>query len=164
MNLNTACRWNKLSAKKNTVHCQGCYFWGDSQVMGYVRLKRMVQEKYTLNEKQILPFRHWCRGPLLFIHQFLHFVLLLLLHNSGKLDIPHDNMFLLLHILHLLLFKSLQYQGKLSISGRSDLPFVWNGFVAIYFWLSVSKICPPLAATMQRGLRRYCCQVETLCW
>ena len=53
-----------------------------------------------------------------------------------------------------MLFKSLQRQGKLSISGdihivfcwygdgsirlsfpkRSDLPFVRNGFVAIYFW------------------------------
>ena len=63
-------------------------------------------------------------------------------------------MFLLLHILHLFLFKSLQHQGELSISGdsrvvfwwtrdgnrrlsflkRADLPFVWNLCVAVYFW------------------------------
>ena len=63
-------------------------------------------------------------------------------------------MFLLLQILHLVLFKSLRRQGKLSIYGnnrvafwwardgnrrlsflrRADLPFFQNGFVATYFW------------------------------
>ena len=83
----------------------------------------------------------------------MRLVLLLLLHHSGKLVIHNDHMFLPLQILHLVLFKSLQQQGELSISGdswvvfwwarygnrrlsflgRSDLPFVRNGFVAIYF-------------------------------
>ena len=113
----------------------------------------MVQGKDTLNKKQNLPCCHWCHGPLFFLHQFLHLVLLLLLHNSGKLAIPHGHMFLLIHILHLILFKSLQRQGDmivstdipvifwwaiddnrhLSLLGRADIPFVWNGFVAIYF-------------------------------
>ena len=114
----------------------------------------MVQGKDTMNENQILPCWSWCYGPLLFLHRFLRFVLLLLLHHSGKLAIPHDHMFLLLQILHLVLFKSLQRQGELSISGdsrvvfqwaidgncrpsflgRAGLPFVRNGFVAISFW------------------------------
>ena len=42
-----------------------------------------------------------------------------MLHHSGKLAIPHYHLFLLLHILHLVLFKSLQRQGELSISGNS---------------------------------------------
>ena len=84
---------------------------------------------------------------------YLSFVLLLLLHHNGKLSIPNDNMFLLLKILHLVLFKSLQRQDYPRISGdshvvfwwdrygnhrlsflrRADLPFVWNGFFAILF-------------------------------
>ena len=154
--LNTACRWSKLSAKKkHTVHFQGCYFLGDAQVVGYGRLKKIVQGKDTLNKNQSLPCRHWCCGLMFFLHWFLRFLPLLVFHDSGKLAIPHDNMFLILHILHLVLFKLLQRQGELGISGRSDLPFVWNGFVAIYFRPSVSKSCPPRAATMQQGLRRY---------
>ena len=113
----------------------------------------MVQGKYTQREKQRLPFRRWCRGPLFFLHWFLHFTLLLLLHHNGKLAIPHNHLFLILHIFHLVLFKLLQIQGELSISGdsrvvfwwardgnhrlsllgRAGLPFVRNGFVAIYF-------------------------------
>ena len=83
----------------------------------------------------------------------MRLVLLLLLHNSGKLATPHDHMFLLLHILHLILFKFLQLQDELNISGdirvvlwwardgnlhllflgRADIPLVRIGFVAIYF-------------------------------
>ena len=44
----------------------------------------MVQGKDTLNEKHILTFRRWFRGPLFFLHQFPRFVLLFLLHHSGK--------------------------------------------------------------------------------
>ena len=110
----------------------------------------MVQGKDALNKNQSLPCWRWCHGPLFFFHWFLRFVLLLLLHHSGKLAIPRDH---LLQILYLILFKSLQHQGKLSISGDirvvfwwardgnrrlsflgiSDLPFVRNGFVTIYF-------------------------------
>ena len=43
--------------------------------------------------------------PLFFLHQFLRFVLPLLLHHSGKLAIPRDHLFLLLQILYLFLFK-----------------------------------------------------------
>ena len=88
----------------------------------------------------------------LFSVDFWRFTLLLLLHHSGKLGIPHDHVFLLLQIMYLVLFKSLQRQGKLSISGyshvvfwwdrdgyrrlsflrRANLPFIWNGFVEIY--------------------------------
>ena len=83
----------------------------------------------------------------------MHFLLLLLLHHSGKLAIPHDHVFLLLRILYLILFKSLQIQGKLIISGDIPVVFWWarygnhhlpflrkdnirlvrNGFVEIYF-------------------------------
>ena len=122
--------------------------------MGHGKLKKMVQVKDTLNNNQSLPCWRWWHGALLFIHQFLRLILLLLLYYSGKINIPHYHLFLLIHILHLVLFKFLQRQGKLSISGdihvvfwwdrggnlclsflkRADLPFVWNGFVAIYFW------------------------------
>ena len=144
-----------IREEKHTVHCQCCHFWGDAQVLGHGRLKKKVQGEYTLNEKQNLPCWRWCRGPLLFLRQFLRFVLLLLFHNSGKLTIPHDHLFVRLQILHLVLLKSLQSQGKLNISGRSDLPFVRNDFFAIYFQPSLSKSCRPPAATMQRGLRHY---------
>ena len=111
---------------------------------------------------------------------FYDFVLLLLLNHSSKLAIPNDNMFLLLKILQLFLFKSLQIQGELRISEdirvvfwwardgnsrlsflrRADRPFFRNGFVAIYFWPSFSKSCLPRAATMRRRLRRYRRQVN----
>ena len=114
----------------------------------------MVQGKDTLNKKQSLPCQRWWYGPLFFIHIFLCLVLLLLLYHNGKIAIPHHHLFLLLQILHLILFKLLQRQGKLSISGyirvvfwwardgnlhlsflkRADLPFFLNRFVAIYFW------------------------------
>ena len=113
----------------------------------------MVQGNYTLNKKQSLPFCRWCHFPLSFLHQFLRFVLLLMLRHSGKIAIPRDHLFLLLQILYLVLSKSLQRQGGLSISGdnlvvfwwardgnhhlsflgRAYLPFFLNGFVAIYF-------------------------------
>ena len=99
------------------------------------------------------PCRSWCHGQLFFLHLFLRFVLLLLLHHSVKLTIPHYHIFLLFQILHLVLFKSLQLQCELSISrdicivfwwdrdgncwlsflSRDDLPFVRNGFFAVYF-------------------------------
>ena len=34
-----------ICKEKHTVHCQGCYFLGDTQVLGHVRLKEMVQIK-----------------------------------------------------------------------------------------------------------------------
>ena len=112
-----------------------------------------MQGKDTLNEKQSLPYQRWFHGPLFFICQFLRLALLLLLYNSGKLVIPHDHIFFLLHILHLFLFKLLRRQDNLSISGdsrivfwwsrdvncrlsflgRADPPFVSNRFDAIYF-------------------------------
>ena len=126
----------------------------------------MVQGKDTLNEKQSLPCWCWCHSPLSFLHIFLRFVILSLLHHRGKLTIPRDRLFLILQILHLVLFKLLQRQGELSISGdrRDDLPFLTNGFVAISFRPSVSKCFPPCAAAIQRGLRSYKWQVKTLCW
>ena len=114
----------------------------------------MVQGKYTLNENQSLPCWHWLHGPMFFLNRFLRFVLLLLLHHSGKLTIPHDHLFLLIYNLHLFLFKLLQTQGELRISGdicvvfwwarygnfrlsflrRDNLPFFRKGFVEICFW------------------------------
>ena len=58
---------------------------------------------------------------------------LLLLHNSGKLSITHDHLFLLLHIMHLILSKSLQRQGEISISGRADMPFFRTDFLQPIF-------------------------------
>ena len=46
---------------------------------------KMVQGKDTLNENQSLLCWRWCHGPLLFLRQFLRFVLLLLWHHSGYL-------------------------------------------------------------------------------
>ena len=60
-----------------------------------------------------------------FYNQYLPFVLLLLLHHSGKLAIPHYHLFFLLQILHLAPFKSLQRQGKLSISGDRRVVVWW---------------------------------------
>ena len=170
-----------IREEKYTVHCQGRYFWGDAQFIGYGRLKKMVQVKYMLNGKQSLFCWRWCHVPLLFIHQFLRFVLLLLLHHSVKITIPHDHMFLLLQIIHLLLFKLMQSQGELIISGDSRVFFWWArdgnrayhfwGELIYYFfgtvllryifWPSVSKSCPPRAATMQQWLRRYWWKAET---
>ena len=93
--------------------------------MGYGRLNKMLQGKDTPNEKQILPCHSGCHGPLLFIHQFMSFVLLLLLHNSGKLAIPHDHLLLLLWIIFDRQFRKvvllvLQQYGKdcVIIGGR----------------------------------------------
>ena len=114
----------------------------------------MVHGKDTLNKNQSLTCWNWWHRPLLFLHRFLHLVLLLLLYHSGKIAIPNYHMLLLLHILNPVLLKSLQPQGKLSISWdicvvfwwdryvncrllflkRADLPFFRNGFIAIYFW------------------------------
>ena len=145
----------------------------------------MVQVKDTLNKNQSLTCRCWWHGPLFFLHRFLRLVLLLLLYHSGKITIPHYHLFLLLQILHLVFFKSLQRQVELSISldscvvlwwardgnrrlsflKRADLPFFRNGFVAnlflTYFCPSVSKICPPGTATMRKWLRHYWWQVNT---
>ena len=57
-----------------------------------------------------------------------------------------------------------RWQSCLSFLRRADLPFIWNGLVAIYFWPSVSKKNPPRAATMQQGLCPYWWQLKTLCW
>ena len=83
--------------------------FGEVQVLGYVRLKKTVQGKYTLNKKQSLPWWRWCHGQLLFIHWFQRFLLLFLLHHNGTFTIPHDNMFLLLQIMNLVLFKMLYH-------------------------------------------------------
>ena len=152
--LNTACRWSKISVKNNTLSIAkvGTFeatpkFWG-------MEYWKQIASKGHANDKQNLICLHWWHGPLFFLHKFLRFVLLLMLHHSVKLAIPHVHMFLILQIMHLFLFKSLQHQDELSISidirvvfwwarygncrlsflKRSDLPFVWNGFVAIYFW------------------------------
>ena len=87
-------------------------------VSEYGRLKKQVQVKYTLNEKHSLPCWRWCHVPLCFLHRFLRFVLLLMWYRSVKLAIPHYYMFLLLKIIHLVLFNSLQHQGDLVISGK----------------------------------------------
>ena len=149
--------------------------------MGYGRPNKIVQGKGTLNKKQSLPCRRLFHGALLFLHRFMRFVLLLLLYHSGKLSTPHDNMLLLLQIAWMKNFESLQRQGELIISGdshgvfqwdrdgnlclsflrRAYLPFVRNRFVAIYFQPSVSKMCPPHATKMRRGLRSYWWQVNT---
>ena len=42
------------------------------------------------------------------------------------------------------------------------MPFFRNGFVAIYFRPTVSKLFPPGAETMRQGLRYYWCQLNTL--
>ena len=86
----------------------------------------MMQWKDTMNKKQSLLSWCWCHGPVLFLHQFLWFFLSLLLHHSGKLAIPHNHLLLLLHILHLVLFKYLQRQANLSISGDIRIVFWWD--------------------------------------
>ena len=140
--------------------------------MGYVRLKKVLQGKDTLNNKKSPSCWHWCHGPLSFLHIFLRFFLLLILQHSGKLTIPHDNVFLFLHILHLALFKFLHHKVELIISGDIHVVFGWardrnraycfwghliyhffrNGFFAIYFWPSVAKICPLRAAPVQKAV------------
>ena len=146
-------------------------------------MKKMVQGKDTLNKNQSLPCQSWWHGPLLFLHQFLRFVLLLLLNYSGKLAIPRYYMFLLLQILRLFLFKSLQRQGDLRISGDSCVVF-WGLKMAIgaynsggeliyhlfgtnfwdlfssYFWPSVSKSFPRCDTKIRQGLRHYRWQVK----
>ena len=125
------------------------------------KTEEMVQGKVTLNKNQSLTCRCWWHGLMFFLHRFQCFVLLLLLYHSGKLAIPHYHMFLLLQIMHLVLFKSLQHQGEMSIYGdscvvfwwaidgnlhlsfmkRADVLFVQNRFVAIYFWpISVRQL------------------------
>ena len=145
----------------------------------------MVQVNDTLNNNQIPPPWRWWRGLMFFLHRFMRLVLHLMLYHSGKLTIPQDHVLLLLQILHLFLFKSLQRQSDLRISGdsrvvfwcardgnrrlsflrRADLPFVRNVFFCdlflSYFHPSVSKSSPSGAATMWRWLRRYRWQVNT---
>ena len=149
-----------IHEENNTVRWQGCYFWGDAQVLGYGILKKVVQGKDVLNKNKSLPFRRWLRGLVLFLCQFMRLVLLFLLYHSGKIAIPHYHLFLFLQIPHLVLFKSLQRQGDMSISRdsrvvfwcdrygnlrlsvlkRADLKFVRNGFLRSTFdlFLSVS--------------------------
>ena len=89
--------------------------WGGARTRGEVHNREITKHM----------FLHSGHGPLFFLHQFLRFVLLLLLYHSGKLVIPHDHVFLLLQILHLVLFKSLQRQGELSISGDIRVVLWW---------------------------------------
>ena len=79
--------------------------------MGYGRLTKIVQGKNTLNKNQILPCQGWWHGLLFFLRRFLKLVLLLMLYHSGKIAIPRYHMFLLLQILHLVLFKLLQLKA-----------------------------------------------------
>ena len=122
--------------------------------MGYGRLKKMVQGKETMNKNQSLLCQRCWHDLLFFLHQFMRLVLLLMLYNIGKIFIHHYHLFLLIHILHLVLFKSLHLQGELIISGDSRVVFWWatdgnhrlsflknsylsfvrNGLFAIYFW------------------------------
>ena len=62
-------------------------------------------------------------APLFFLRQFLRLVLLLLLYHNGKIAIPRYHLFLLLQIMSLILFKALQRQGELIISGDSRVVF-----------------------------------------
>ena len=150
--LNNACIWSKRPAKKNILYiAKVVNFEGTPK---FWSTEENGARKDTLNKNQNIPCQHWWHGSLLFLRQFLHLVLLLLLYHSGKITLSHYRLFLLLQILHLVLFKSLQRQGELSISGdscvvfwwarygncrllflkRDDLPFVLNVFFAIYFW------------------------------
>ena len=101
--------------------------------MGYGRLKKMEQGKDTLNNNQNIPCQSWWHGPMFFIHIFMCLVLLLLLYHNGKITIHHYHLFLLLHNLHLFLFKSLQRQVELIISGdsRGGLEMA---IIAYHFW------------------------------
>ena len=99
-----------------------------------------------LNEKQSLPCRHWCHGPMFFLRWFMCLVLLLLLHHSGKLSITHEHMFLLIQILNLVLSKSMQRQGELSISGDS-LIFLWWLKMAIAAYHSWGELIHHLFGT-----------------
>ena len=56
----------------------------------------------------------------------MRFVLLLLLHHSGNLSIPHYHMFLLLQIMQLFLLNFLQHKGDLRISRDSRVFFWWD--------------------------------------
>ena len=140
----------------------------------------MVQEKDTLNKKQSLPCWSWCHGPLFFLRWFLRFVLIFLLHHSGKITILRNRLFLLLQILNLIIFKLLQRQGDLNTSGdiravfswdrdgyhhlsfmrRSDLPFFWNRFVAIFFYHYFQKVVLLVLQQCVWGLRSYWWQVN----
>ena len=84
----------------------------------------MLNHIITPRNQQNSTFFHyislWIR---FFLHRFLRFVIIFMLHKIVKIDIPHDNFFLLLHIIHPFLFKLLQHQGDLTISGRANLPF-----------------------------------------
>ena len=109
-------------------------------------------------------------------------VLLFLFHHSGKLVMPYDHLFLLLHIMHPVLFKLILSQGGLIIYGdirivfwwlpidenlhlsflsRVDLPSVQNRFVVIYFRPSVSKRCTLPVTTIRIVLRHCYWQVNT---
>ena len=137
-------------------------------------MKKMVKEKDMPNKKQNLPCRSWCHVQLLFLHLVLRFALLLLLHHSVKLAIPHYHLFLLFQIVHLVLFKSLQLQGDLSISkdsrvvfwwarygnrrlsflSRYDLPFVRNGFLRYIFDLFLTVSFEQLSSWCCRNMAR----------
>ena len=152
--LNTACRRSKRSAKKKYYPLPRLLLLRQHPSSGVWKNEKMVQGQEIMNKKKILPYWRWCHGVLLFLHRFMRFFLLLMLHHSDKIAIPHDHLFLILLILHLFLFKLDQLQGKLIISEDSrivfwwdiignrrllllrsaDLPYFWNGFVVIYFW------------------------------
>ena len=127
--INTACGQSKRSTKKKILSiCQSCYFWRDAQVLGYGILKKMMQGKDTLYKNKIHPCWRWWHWPLLFLHRFLRLILLLLLYHSDKIAIPHYHLFLLLQILHLVMFKSLQRQGEMSISRYNRVVFWFDRY------------------------------------
>ena len=68
-------------------------FWGMEN------RRKWCKERTNQMRSKTFPERSWFHGLTFFIHQFMSFVLLLLLHNSGKLTIPHDHILLLLQII-----------------------------------------------------------------
>ena len=103
-----------------------------------------------------------------------------MLYQSGKTTTPHYHLFLLLKILHLVLFKLLQYQGELSISGyrqivfwwvrygnrplslmkRSDLLFVRKVFVEIYFWSIFVRQFQKVVLLVLKQCGNYCVVIK----
>ena len=149
--------------------------------MGYGRLKKMVQGKDTMDEKQSFPCRRWCHGPLLFLHQFLRFVLLLLLHHSGKITTP---MIICYFFSRFCTSSSSSLCSAKASWASMDISTLSSGgietaivdyhswweliyhFFGTYLLQSIfdrqfQKICPPHAATMRRGLHHYRWQVKT---
>ena len=150
--LSTACRWSKPSTKKNILFISKVItFEGTPKFWGMEVWRKWCKERTRWTRSKGFPVGVHDMSQYYFSIYFLRLVIFLLLYHSGKIAIPHYHLFLLLEILHLVLFKSLQRQDELSISGdsrvvfwwardgnrclsflkRADLPFVRNRFVAV---------------------------------